>query len=324
MSVSELNNTVINAEAPNGDPSDRVIRALDENFGRAPTRRAVHAKGVVAYGSFRATSAAKGISRAGHLAGEVVDVVARFSNFPGGASHPDPAPESNPRGLAVQFRLPDGSSTDLVSQSINGFPSRTVGEFIDFLMAIAPSSAGPGEYLSTHPAAAAFVGQIQTHGTPVSYATLEYFAINAFRFTNADGDQCIGRYAWEPATGRQLLSPEESQRAGDDYLTDELRNRLSDEEVAFSLNLTIAEDGDVSDDATIQWPRSRRIVELGTLRVRSLAEASAITEDGLLFDPTRLVDGITLSGDPLLEERARAYAISSSRRHESTAEASGV
>ena len=103
-------------------------------------------------------------------------------------SHPDAAPESNPRGLAVQFRL-DNGATDLLAHSINGFPGRVVEDFVDFLGAIAPGGPGPEGYLGSHPAAAAFVHAIQTHGVPASYATLSYWPVNAFRFQSADGTE---------------------------------------------------------------------------------------------------------------------------------------
>ena len=148
---------------------DRVISNLDANFGVARHKRAAHAKGVVLAGCFTASAEARDISRAAHLSGEPVDVVARFSSFPGGGPHPDAAPEGNPRGLAVQFRLPDGATTDLLAHSIDGFPGRTVDDFADFLGAIAPGGPGPQAYLADHAAAAAFVGSTQSHGVrPVS------------------------------------------------------------------------------------------------------------------------------------------------------------
>jgi catalase len=300
---------------PTDDPFQRVTDALDANFGTAPTRRAAHAKGVVAAGTFTPTAEARAISRAGHLAGERVPAIVRFSNFPGGPSHPDAAPESNPRGLAVQFRLPDGSTTDLLAHSINGFPGRTIDDFSDFLEAIAPGGPGPKNYLAEHAAAANFVHAIQTHGTPASYATLPYYAVNAFRFHAADGTTRTGRYTWQPEAGTHLLDADKSASADPDFLVEELASRLAADSVVFSLVLVLAEKGDRSDDANAQWPPDRQSVTLGTLRVTDLVPDSAIAEQGLFFDPMRLVDGITASDDPLLVARSRTYPLSLSRRH---------
>jgi catalase len=79
----------------------------------------------------------------------------------------------------LKFHLPDGSETDLVTHSFNGFPTPTADEFRQFLIAL--GSSGPGvaaptpadTYLATHPIAKSFLESQQP--PPVSYATLSYF-----------------------------------------------------------------------------------------------------------------------------------------------------
>ncbi|MEP7089013.1 MAG: catalase family peroxidase [Nocardioidaceae bacterium] len=297
------------------DAYEEVIDNLDANFGTAPTRRAAHAKGVVLTGTFEASPEAASVTRAAHLNGGRVPVVARFSSFPGGLSHPDAAPESNPRGLAVQFRLDDGSTTDLLAHSINGFPGRFVEDFVDFLAAIAPGGPGPQDYLAGHPDASAFVDAIQAHGVPASFATLSYWPVNAFCFQTADGTESVGRYVWTPVAGLQVLSEEEATTTSEDFLTEELGTRLADGAVSFVLELQVGELDDVTDDANAQWPAERRRVELGTLQLTHLVPDSVSAEQGLFFDPVRLIDGITLSDDPLLVGRTRTYPLSLARRH---------
>lgn len=303
------------ASRPATDPFVRVVDNLDANFGAAPRRRAAHAKGVVVTGTFTPSPDATHVSRAAHFNGGATPVVARFSSFPGGADHPDTAPETNPRGFAVQFRLESGATTDLLAHSINGFPGRTIEDFADFLGAIAPGGPEPEGYLSTHPAAAAFVGEIQRHGVPVSFATLSYWPVNAFCFHTADGVETFGRYVWSPKVGQQLLEDAQVAVKGPNFLTEELAARLKREAVSFVLELQIAEPGDVTDDSNAQWPAERRRVELGTLDLTDLVGNSAEAEQGLFFDPVRLVDGITLSDDPLLVGRTRTYPLSLARRH---------
>jgi catalase len=297
------------------DSFEEVVEALDSNFGAEPGRRAAHAKGIVTYGTFTATSEARSICKAGHLQGEAIPVVARFSNFPGGASHPDAAPESNPRGFAVQFRLPDGRTTDLLAHSIDGFPGRTVEDFSGFLRAISPDGPGPEAYLSEHPAAAAFVQAIQVHGTPESYCALTYFAVNAFVFAAEDGTVRTGRYTWEPADGNHYIPAVDPENLGFNFLAEELERRLSEGDATFHLVLSLAEAGDATDDANAHWPRERQTVTLGTLTLRSVAADSELAGRGLFFDPVRLVDGIGLSDDPLLVGRTRTYPLSLARRH---------
>jgi catalase len=267
-------------------------------------------------GTFTSTREARTISRAAHLTGPKVDVVARFSNFPGGASHPDAAPESNPRGLAVQFRLPDGATTDLLAHSINGFPGRTVDDFGDFLEAISPLGGSPEPYLATHPAAAAFVHAVQTHGVPASYAGLSYYVVNAFFFQDANDDSRAGRYTWQPVVPAQTIEEDAVSSLDEDFLVTELCDRLRAGAVEMKLVLDLAEPQDSTDDANAQWPSDRQRVILGTMRLDRVAADSAVAEQGLFFDPVRLVDGITISDDPLLVGRTRTYPISLARRHQ--------
>ena len=43
--------------------------------------------------------------------------------------------------LAIKFHLPDGSDTDIVAHSFNGFPAATAYEFRELMIAMA--SSGP-------------------------------------------------------------------------------------------------------------------------------------------------------------------------------------
>ncbi len=106
-----------------------------------------------------------------------------------------------------------------------------------------------------------------------------------------------------------------SLASGPNYLAAEMAERLTTDSVAFLLNLIVAEPGDVTDDANAHWPSDRPKVPLGTLRLTTLAEDSDLIQQGLFFDPVRLVDGITTSDDPLLLGRTRMYPLSLQRRH---------
>lgn len=58
----------------------------------------------------------------------------------------------------------------------------------------------------------------------------------------------------------------------------------------------------------------RQRVRLGRLEVTGLAHDREQGGDVLVFDPTRVTDGIELSNDPILRFRADAYAESVLRR----------
>ena len=221
-----------------------------------------------------------------------------------------------PRGMAIKFALPDGSKTDIVALSFNGFPVATAEEFRDFLLAIAasgPDAPKPNaieKFLGSHPAAKAFVEAPKP--PPVSFATVAYFGINSFKFTNAKGAATFGRYQIQPETGIKSLTAEEASKAGPDYLVDEINERVRNGPAKFKLFVQIAEPNDKIDDPSIAWPDSRKLVELGTIAISKSTKESH-TADKQLFLPGAVLPGIE-AADPMIGVRSLAYPISFVRR----------
>ncbi len=298
-----------------------IVETLDTLVGGPhPGLRANHTKGVMATGSFTATPAAAAISTAAHLQGGTVPVLVRFSDTTGVPDMPDTSPNARPHGMAIRFTLPDGGATDIVAISQNGFPVATPEEFLALLQAVAAS--GPDapqpppivQFLDTHPAAKAFVSVPKP--APVSFATLPFFGVNAFRFINAAGQGQFGRYEILPVAGTQILTEAETAAKSPDYLMQDLPARLATGPIAFRLVLQLAGDGDPITDATQSWPADRPRVELGTITLDQAVPDSKAVEKAVMFNPLSLPDGIEPSDDPILLSRPGAYAISFSRRVE--------
>ena len=134
----------------------------------------------------------------------------RFSNFAGIPTVPDNDPQgAGPRGFAVRFHLAEHVHTDIVAHSVDNFPARTAEGFLEFLNAlIATDPAGPHpnaieQFLGAHPAALTFVQTPKP--IPTSFAKELFFAVSAFKFTNADGVSRYGRYRVLPAAGNEYL-----------------------------------------------------------------------------------------------------------------------
>ena len=94
---------------------EQMIDGIKSVFGDHAGYRTLHAKGAFYAATFTATPAATALCRAGHLQGDPVPVWLRWSNGAGNPKHPDKAPDV--RGMAVSFRLPDGTATDLLGQT---------------------------------------------------------------------------------------------------------------------------------------------------------------------------------------------------------------
>jgi catalase len=308
-------------DVPPGQKSapEQVVDSFNAVFGVHPGARAVHAKGVVLEGTFTPSASAASVSKAAHLQKKKTPVPAtiRFSDSTGLPAIPDTDPGASPRGMAVKFHLPSGSKTDIVVHSFNGFPVATIDELRDFFLTLAATKSGDpaptalDTFLSSHPAAKAFVDAPKP--PPVSYATLPYFGVNAFKFTNAKGAVAFGRYQLQPIAPEEFLTKEQLSTMGPDYLTTEIRERVRRGPVKFKLLLQVAERDDKLDDPTIAWPDTRKKVELGTITITKAVADSQTAEKKLLFMPGALVPGIE-AADPMIAARSAAYIVSLSRR----------
>lgn len=311
--------SVIAQEAPASQKSlaEQLVDAFNGVFGVHPGMRANHPKGVVLEGTFTPAASAASVSKAAHLQKKKapIPVTVRFSAGSGQPTVPDT--NQMPRGMAVKFSLPDGSKTDLVVLSFNGFPVATAEEFRDFLLAVAasgpdaPKPTAIEKFLAAHPAAKNFVESPKPQ--PVSYATLPYFGINAFKFTNAKGAVTFGRYQLRPVAGEHFLTQEQLATMGPDYLSTEIRERVRRGPAKFTLLLQVAEKGDKVDDPSIAWPDSRKQIELGTIIITKAVADSHTAEKKLLFMPGALVPGIE-AADPMIAARSASYVVSLSRR----------
>jgi catalase len=122
------------------------------------------------------------------------------------------------------------------------------------------------------------------------------------------------RYRWDPEASEPSLSAEEAKTRGRDYLQEEIRDRLAQGPVRFTLELQVAAPGDPVDDPTAVWPADRETVTAGTLELTELETGRETGGDVLVFDPVRVTDGIELTDDPILNYRSPAYSVSVERR----------
>jgi catalase len=294
----------------------QAIEAANSYFGSHPGFRALHAKGILLKGTFAANRQAASLTRAAHMHGEAVPVTARFSNGSGNPDQPDYAPD--PRGLAVKFYLPDGSRTDIVAVSTPRFISRTPDGFIELLAAQGSGLAAAWKVplvFARHPEmlrnAPALAPSLRP---PPSYATTTYYGQHAFKWIDQGGNERFVRYTWLPEATEPKISRREARARGRDYLQEELDRRLSGGPIRFTLQLQLAAAGDPTGDPSAAWPGTRQRVGVGVLELTGRETDRETGGDVLVFDPTRVTDGIELSDDPVLLFRPKAYSESVTRR----------
>lgn len=291
------------------DTASAVVDEMRTFFNPGSGYRPGHAKGQIVTGSWKPTDEAKALSTAQHFQ-ETTPVTVRFSSATGLPHIPDTDPNSNPRGMAIRFHLGERKHTDIFAHSTPHFPVSTGADFLAFFKAIAGGTVG--EFLGSHPAALAFVQAPKPFAK--SFANEQYYALSAFKATNADGKETFFRYRFVPDDGIKTFDETEMQGRSAEFLKDELQQRLKSGPASFSLVAQIAEDGDITNDITKQWPENRKQVKLGTIKLDKFVEDSAELQRTIIFDPVPRIDGLAPSDDPLLDFRANVYLISGRER----------
>ena len=296
-----------------GTTPEQAMDKIHARFGAHDGHRALHAKGIHCTGAFTATPEAASLTRAGHMSGQPVPAKVRFSNGGGDPTVPDYVPDV--RGLSVSFQLPDGTATDILAQTLPYFP------FPDqegFFAALSVSKPGLTSLLKLPLFVARYPGALKAKRDTdaalerrASFAARPYFSFHAFKWLDAEGGERWIRYFWHPTVDEPDLDKEEARRRGRDYLFDELRERLGEEPVRMRLEVQIAAPGDDPHDPSNVWSDDRRRVTVGTLEVTAVDENA---DDGIVYDPMRVVDGIEASDDPALRFRPPVYTLSHARR----------
>jgi catalase len=287
------------------DPREAIDRLTAAYRGPHPGYRTLHARGTFYAGTFTASRSAAELCRAAVFSGEPVPVLVRWSNAAGSPRIPDKAPDV--RGMAVKFRSSAGD-TDLLGQTASRFPVRDPRDFVSMTEAATRPATLP-LWIARHPrSVGALLANVRTKAVvaPFSYAEQTYYPIHAYGWVAGDGTRRWVRYDFRPQQGRRPSGTFE----GFDRLREEIVARLAEGPVRYDVHVSVAADGDDPHDPTSVWKGSRELGAEMTAPVDDPEESGGPT----VFDPTRVVDGIELSDDPILRYRPAAYSESVARR----------
>jgi catalase len=287
-----------------------VVDAINAVSGAHDGARAAHAKGTLMAATFTGLPAAASLTRAAHFDGTPRRATIRFSNGGGDPNVEDSAREA--RGVAIKVYVDDEVRTDMVGLTLPCFFVRTVEDFHEFTKARAEGMEAAGAFVAQHPESVPAIQAALGARPPASYATCAFNGIHTFRWTSADGESRFVRWRLEPDGGVESLDDGEAKARGRDYLQEDVASRAGS---AFTLSVAVAEDGDPIEDPTAAWPEERERVEVARIELTGVEEGREQSpDDVLVFDPTRVIDGIETTADPILTFRPRAYAVSVQRR----------
>jgi catalase len=294
-------------------PAD-LVDALNGVFGKHAGDRAAHTKGFCMTGTFTPSADAPKLSKAPHFAKQV-PITARFSLGGGNPQAPDNA-QDNVRGLAVKFDLGGGATTDLVTISAPVFFVQTPALFVEFLQTVGSGDKDKlNAFFAAHPESTRQNAWLMSHPVPASYATVGYWGVHAFTFTNATGEQTLFKYKLVPEAGELGLTPDEAKAKGPDFYEAEFKERIAKGPVVFDLKAIMGKTGDPTNDPTLRWDDedNRPTTDLGKISIEALVLEA--TCDAGIFLPGNVVDGVAgPTNDPVFAARSPAYIVSFIRR----------
>lgn len=296
-----------------------VVDTMEKNFGVHPGQRRNHTKGVCAEGSFTATSEAAALTRSPVFSGKPVPVIARFSIAGGRPNMPDTA--RNPRGLGLQFTLPDGSHHLMAMLHTPVFGVADPAAFLESLQAATPDPAtgkpDPEKqkaFAAKHPETRGQGDFLKANNPPASYATTPYYSLHAFRFSNAAKKSAYARWHFQPQDGTAFIEDSALPATPPDFLEAKLKERVAKGPVKWDMFVTLAEPGDTLTNPTIAWSAERKQVRVGTLELGKVSAQAGGNCEKINFDPMVMSDGVEATDDPVLRFRSAAYAVSFGRR----------
>ncbi|MBL0930133.1 MAG: catalase family peroxidase [Alphaproteobacteria bacterium] len=296
-----------------------AIDSLEGTFGVHARARRSHAKGVCVAGRFEGSAEGRALSAASLFSGAAHPVIGRFSV---GGGNPRASDKGRAvRGFAFETTLPGNEVFVTTMLSAPVFFVSKPEHFAPFIASRRPDPAtgmpNPERvraFNEAHPDTRPQIEYLAAAPIPASYAATNYWGIHAFRFVEAAGTARNVKWSFEPVGGTLGLTAEQIANLPNDFLVEEIMQRVGRGPVAFDMTVQIAEPGDDVTSPVVTWPATRAKRTVGRLtidRVDTAANAPCVAKN---FDPNLLPRGIDASDDPVLRARSPSYAISTQRR----------
>ena len=321
VAASTLSATGAYAQSSAAAPVDAsaFLNQFESTFGKFEGYRRSGAKGVCATGEFVGTADARALSTSSAFSGKPVPVVVRFSV--GGANPKAPDNAKSQRNLALQFDLPGGETWQMGNISAPVFGASSPQQFFGRLASLQadpatkmPDPAKVKAFADANPEVLLQGKYYASQPVPASFGSINYWGVHAFGFVNANGNKQFGKWIFEPVGGVAGLTDDEAKAKGPAFLFDDLSQRVKDGKVAFNFNLELAQAGDRIDSATVPLPEGRPKVNLGLLKITSVAEDGGGPCLTITYNPMVLPKGVEPSADPMIAARAAPYALGLGRR----------
>jgi len=290
--------------------------------------RVLHARGSGAHGVFEATADLSNYTVADFLKkGTKTPVFVRFSTVAGFKGSTDLARDV--RGFSVKFYTQEGNY-DLVGNNIPVFFIQDAMNFPDLVHAVKPEPHNEipqaasahdtfWDFISLMPESAHMVmWAMSDRAIPRSLRMMEGFGVHTFKFVNAKGKGTFVKFHWKPKLGVHSVAWQEAQKISgynSDFHREDLWENIDNGNYPqwdLGVQLIPEEDElkysfDILDPTKLIPEELVPVQIVGTMTLNRNPENFFAETEQSAFDPGRLVPGIDVSNDPLLQGRIFSY-----------------
>src|SRR5690554_3485849 len=290
--------------------------------------RVVHARGSGAHGVFEMKEDLSEYTTAHFLQkGVKTDVFVRFSTVAGFKGSTDLARDV--RGFSVKFYTEEGNY-DLVGNNIPVFFIQDAMNFPDLVHAVKPEPHNEipqaasahdtfWDFISLMPESAHMImWAMSDRAIPRSLRMMEGFGVHTFKLINKEGKATFVKFHWKPKLGVHGVAWNEAQKISgfnSDYHRQDLWEAIDKgvyPQWDLGVQLIPEEDEfkysfDLLDPTKIVPEELVPVKIVGTMTLNRNPENFFAETEQVAFDPGRVVPGIDLSNDPLLQGRVFSY-----------------
>lgn len=327
--IYDNNNTLKAGERGPSLQQDHIFLDKLIHFDRERIpERVVHARGSGAHGVFEATADLSDYTTAAFLKkGTKTPVFTRFSTVAGFKGSSDLARDV--RGFSVKFYTEEGNY-DLVGNNIPVFFIQDAMNFPDLVHAVKPEPNNEipqaasahntfWDFISLMPEAAHMTMWVMSdRAIPRSLRMMEGFGVHTFKLVNKEGKATFVKFHWKPKLGVHSVAWNEAQKISGfdgDFHRRDLWEAIEEGDFPqwdLGVQLIPEEDElkysfDLLDPTKLVPEEVVPIKIIGTMTLNRNPENFFAETEQAAFDPGRLVPGIDVSNDPLLQGRIFSY-----------------
>ncbi len=302
---------LLTMQAPMASADEAALNTIDsfeKIFGVTKGKRRNHTKGFCFNGTLTLNDASILAYSNSELFTGQSEVIGRLSHK-GGKSAPSDA-NIGQYGMSLAITTASNGINLMSMNTEDFFPVSTPEAFAELMRAKATSGDAVKAFAKNSPELQRYAAHMAKRPKVLKpYEGITFNSVNSFYLVDANNKKTAVRWSFIPSA-TQSINVEPSQ----DFFYENMQYSLDKGEVVWDMAITIANAGDVIDNAAIQWVGEHKKIIAAKLRVSSISTEEAGQCDDINYDPMVLSAGLEPSADPILQARRNIYAIGLSKR----------